>query len=69
MEYDIWRKQRSTHFKKTFSLNPCFNGIWYLTSPRGEKQLRKKSLNPCFNGIWYLTKAKKLIIFEEPEKS
>ena len=42
--------------KKTESLNPCFNGIWYLTQETIKVMARKNpGLNPCFNGIWYLT--------------
>ena len=39
----------------TYSLNPCSNGIWSLTSTQHIPVKIVVSLNPCSNGIWSLT--------------
>ena len=44
-----------------FDLNPCFNGTYSRSVPKGTEEGQNEGLNPCFNGT-YSRRTQKLLI-------
>ena len=45
-------------------LNPCFSGLYYLTTTWLYTIANNLSLNPCFSGLYYLTKLQEVNALE-----
>ena len=52
MEYGLRVTPNETVVRTTFSLNPCFDGIWSARMSSYSGGTIVSRLNPCFDGIW-----------------
>ena len=58
MEDTHWEKITIMNAMNNFSLNPCFNGRYSLSTEGDRSDADAIGLNPCFNGRYSLSQYK-----------
>ncbi len=58
MEFGFWDGHLFMIKVELTRLNPCYNGIWFLSQGCQRQQSSWYCLNPCYNGIWFLSTIK-----------